>query len=290
MCILLSSVLHPDYPLILISNRDEYFSRKTQHAAFHQDNPSLLYPKDLARQEHGTWIGINKNGKIAVLLNYREPKLGDCVGKISRGAIPIEFLQSDLAPEKWEHEIGSQTETLQDIGGFSLLFGKVNVDRSTNGAQPLRIFSNRSNACESAFNTYKTIGMSNSKYHEPWPKVHVGTELLEKCVKSSVDENWSQEQLIEQLFAILSTAIPEREKWKDMSYNDAFDLLPNSIFIPPVWSDAANDYYGTRTHTIIMLNKNGQVTYIERDLHTSRNLDEAPQTRKYEFSLENDDT
>ena len=32
----------------------------------------LLSPLDLARQEHGTWIGVTTNGKIAVLVNYRE--------------------------------------------------------------------------------------------------------------------------------------------------------------------------------------------------------------------------
>lgn len=75
MCILLSSTEHPDYPFILLSNRDEFFRRPTEPADFRDTEDGkvkILAPLDLARPEHGTWIGVGTDGKLAVLLNFRE--------------------------------------------------------------------------------------------------------------------------------------------------------------------------------------------------------------------------
>lgn len=75
MCILLSTTEHPDYPFILLSNRDEFFRRPTEEAGFRDvENRDfkILTPLDLARPEHGTWIGVGTDGKVAVLVNFRE--------------------------------------------------------------------------------------------------------------------------------------------------------------------------------------------------------------------------
>lgn len=73
MCILISSTEHPDYPFILLSNRDEYFRRPTGQACFREvNNKTILSPVDLGRPEHGTWIGVDKEGRLAALVNFRE--------------------------------------------------------------------------------------------------------------------------------------------------------------------------------------------------------------------------
>lgn len=78
MCILLTSTNHPEYPFILLSNRDEFFVRPTQRAHFRElsNGVKLLSPLDLGRPEHGTWIGVTTNGKLSVVLNYREENIG----------------------------------------------------------------------------------------------------------------------------------------------------------------------------------------------------------------------
>lgn len=74
MCITIATTNHPEYPFILLSNRDEFFRRPTKPAEFRQisNNTKVLAPLDLARPEHGTWIGVTTSGKIAVLVNYRD--------------------------------------------------------------------------------------------------------------------------------------------------------------------------------------------------------------------------
>ncbi|CUM68146.1 uncharacterized protein PRCAT00005863001 [Priceomyces carsonii] len=74
MCILLLTTRHPDYPLILLSNRDEFFRRPTKPAHFRElaSGTKILSPLDLGRPERGTWIGVTTSGRLAVLVNYRE--------------------------------------------------------------------------------------------------------------------------------------------------------------------------------------------------------------------------
>lgn len=74
MCLMVASTEHPRYPFVLLSNRDEYFGRPTALASFTEIRPGvqLIAPYDLARPEHGTWIGITTTGRFAVLLNYND--------------------------------------------------------------------------------------------------------------------------------------------------------------------------------------------------------------------------
>ena len=51
---------HPDYPLILAANRDEFYDRPTAPARFWDDAPAILAGRDL--KAGGTWLGIDRRG------------------------------------------------------------------------------------------------------------------------------------------------------------------------------------------------------------------------------------
>ena len=59
------------YVLIAANNRDEYFDRPTQPVHFWPDQPSILAGRDTMREERGTWMGVSKAGRFAVLTNFR---------------------------------------------------------------------------------------------------------------------------------------------------------------------------------------------------------------------------
>ncbi len=69
---------HPDHPLILLANRDEYYARPSLAAAFWDDFPEIYAGRDLVGG--GTWLGVNKSGRIAAVTNYRDPNAahGNC--------------------------------------------------------------------------------------------------------------------------------------------------------------------------------------------------------------------
>jgi uncharacterized protein with NRDE domain len=72
MCLIVwCQELHPEYKFILVANRDEYFQRPTSSLNFWNDNSCILGGRDLVGQ--GTWLGVNKNGKLAAITNYRIP-------------------------------------------------------------------------------------------------------------------------------------------------------------------------------------------------------------------------
>ena len=72
MCLILfAHRAHPDYPLVVAANRDEWFRRPTAPAAFWPDAPEVFAGRDLEQQ--GTWLGVTRNGRFAALTNYRDP-------------------------------------------------------------------------------------------------------------------------------------------------------------------------------------------------------------------------
>ncbi|CAB1319976.1 unnamed protein product [Coregonus sp. 'balchen'] len=59
--------------LILAANRDEFYNRPTKAADFWASNSEILSGLDLEEgKEGGSWLGINKRGKLAALTNYLE--------------------------------------------------------------------------------------------------------------------------------------------------------------------------------------------------------------------------
>lgn len=87
---------HPDFPLIVICNRDERHDRPTAPAAWWPEHEGLLAGRDL--QGGGTWLGVNKlDGRFAMVTAFREaaPPPADAP---SRGGLPIGFFASDEEP------------------------------------------------------------------------------------------------------------------------------------------------------------------------------------------------
>ncbi|KAK9453003.1 NRDE protein-domain-containing protein [Dipodascopsis uninucleata] len=161
MCILLISTAHPKYPLVLLSNRDEYLNRPTSTAHFWSaPYDHILSPKDLARQEHGTWIGMSTKGRLAVLLNYREEKSDDNIGRLSRGALVKDFLTSEeTSTEAWIDKLlkDAGPDGLSAVGGFSMMCGVLrpkDKSKPDDMSQPVEsqrleefgVFSNRSSS------------------------------------------------------------------------------------------------------------------------------------------------
>ena len=91
MCVVaLAHQAHPDWPLILIGNRDEFHGRPTAPLA-RWPGTDVLAGRDL--QSGGTWMGLGRSGRAAVVTNVRAGLPPPFSGP-SRGALPLDFLQS----------------------------------------------------------------------------------------------------------------------------------------------------------------------------------------------------
>ena len=96
MCTLVL-LIRPDHawPLIVGANRDEMLARAWDPpAAYWPDRPDIVAGRD--RSAGGTWMGLNRHGVIAAVLN-RPGSLGPATGKRSRGELPLMALAHDSA-------------------------------------------------------------------------------------------------------------------------------------------------------------------------------------------------
>src|ERR687892_91381 len=83
MCLaLLALDAHPSYSVVIAANRDEYHARPTAPAAWWDEG--WLAGRDL--RAGGTWLGVTRDGRFALLTNFRDPASNDPAAP-SRGAL-----------------------------------------------------------------------------------------------------------------------------------------------------------------------------------------------------------
>lgn len=344
MCISVLSTAHPEYPFILISNRDEFVHRPTLRADW-WDPPDhqVLAGRDLQRQERGTWLGITKQGRIAVLTNYREEGVNEN-GQKSRGAMVNSYLAVPPEDDETEDEFVQRLLNdvgIHDVGGFTLLFGKLersnksgknitctsrlrmyadHMETGTCSAKTfpgLAVISNRTDSVHGlqriATRPGETHGLSNSHYGDnSWPKVVNGEKKLRQAILDDVSQNHSKKDFFENLLAILCDDTLSKRKPHE-SWDVYARQMRNSIMIPATKCDISHESadaqssnadrslspgnlqltpgvgaYGTTKQTVILVDDEGLVTFIERTLYDDSGvpLPEGERDRRIEFKIE----
>lgn len=221
-----------------------------------------------------------------MILNYQEKRDIDAIGDISRGTFPKEFLLSNETPEFFTENFKRRypEEKLQTAGGFSFLFGQVNLEGKTS----FNILSNRGgdNVWAAEGPEDQTIGISNSLFCNPWPKCAIGIKQLEEAVKKNVEAGSDAKDLSESLFNVLSHETFDPGAREGATEQEIHHALRESVFIPVIATAGHKDekewdvsypfgkHYGTRTQTVITVDKAGKLRYYEKTLHT-KDTDES---------------
>ena len=237
MCLILFAwQSHPRYRLVLAANRDEFHQRPTAAADFWEDNPRILAGRDL--QAGGTWLGITRTGRFAAITNYREPLTPEIPPERSRGYLVRDFLASDRAPHVHAGELISGGSSYQ---GFNLLLG---------APGSLLYVSNRdAGPAEVSAGSH---GLSNHLLDTDWPKVHSGRERLDELLKEEKID-------VGALFAVLADRVlTPGEIPENLETRLAPERLMKHYFI-------VSPEYGTRSSTIVLLGRDGSVTFKERE-------------------------
>src|SRR3546814_9394951 len=91
MCVVaLAWQVHPDWPLILIGNRDEFHDRPSAPLGPWDDGSGIVAGRDL--QAGGTWMGLHApSGRVVVVTNVRG-EMPD-PARASRGALVVDLLR-----------------------------------------------------------------------------------------------------------------------------------------------------------------------------------------------------
>jgi uncharacterized protein with NRDE domain len=252
MCVALLSTAHPAYSLILIDNRDEYLNRPTAPAEWwSHDGIEILSGRDLLRPEQGTWLGVTKAGRIAVLTNFRED-VTPPTSAISRGAIIKDFLGGAGPSRIWVKQMVASGKG-RDVGGFSLVCGQLAASSGKPEDDGLAVFSNRVKVegdVEWIFGQdagSQAVGLSNGPFKgmptenaaeedtDSWKKVTDGERLMDTALKESQEAGETEEQLIRRLLGVLSTDTLPRDESRDEGGLETYtNQLRNTIFVPAI--------------------------------------------------------
>lgn len=93
MCVVaLAHQAHPDWPLILIGNRDEFHARPAAPLAEWGDGSGIVAGRDM--QAGGTWLGVHQpSGRVVIVTNVRGAMPDPA--KESRGALVSDLLRGE---------------------------------------------------------------------------------------------------------------------------------------------------------------------------------------------------
>lgn len=236
MCLILFAIdAHPDWPLVIASNRDETYARATASLAFWPDAPDVLGGRDL--EAGGSWLGMHRDGRWAAVTNVRQGADQHRFPR-SRGDLVRGFLLGSQPPSEF---LAALEPEAQQYGGFNLLLGAPHC---------AFYYSNR-HGCEAPRQLGPGIyGLANAGLDTAWPKVTGGVAGLRRILQSGVDET--------SLLALLrDDRQPPDDLLPDTGVGLELERRLGRRFI-------ATEHYGTRAATAILVDRDRQLHACEQ--------------------------
>ena len=205
----------------------------------------------------GTWMGVTTSGKIAAITNYRDP-YNQVINPPSRGKLVSSYLfDTSLTPEEYQATLNRDG---QKYDGFNLLYGSYHK---------LYYYTNRGGS--SGRVSPGIHGLSNHLLDTHWAKVTTARSRLEAIVRDrTIIEP-------ENIFAALSDPVP----FADNLLPDTGIGLERERMLSPLFIE--NDEYGTRSSTVILVDRKGHSTFIERVFDPSSGM---VATQNFNFQLQ----
>jgi uncharacterized protein with NRDE domain len=245
--------IHPKYRLIVAANRDEFYERPSQPAAYWAEAPELLAGTDL--QGGGTWFGITRSGRIAAITNYRDPRAHRNDAP-SRGLLLTDYLLGSADPAGYLERVSRKGAA---YNGFNLIAGT---------PRELYYTSNRKDGV--IVLTPGLYGLSNHLLDTPWPKVARGKAAFGELLSRDGDPD------PESLFDILSDrSIVEDRLLPETGIGLDWERILSARFI-------VSPVYGTRSSTLLLVDREDRVTFIERNFNSGPGPGE---TARFEFAI-----
>ena len=237
MCLILFALdQHPDFPLVLAANRDEFYDRPTTPLHWWPEDRCLAGRDD---RSGGTWLAVARNGSVTAVTNVREGA-GE-PGRLTRGDLPLMALEQ--SPQQL-------TRHLADQGS---LYAGFNLIRLVN--QDAWYYSNR-DAHPGRYLHRGAYGLSNHLLQSPWPKLVRLREQLRDTLRSCDPAH------PDQLHEALLEPLGDRTPAPDHLLPDTGVGLDQERFLSSPF--IVSEHYGTRASTIVTVASSGEVRVTEQ--------------------------
>jgi len=227
MCLILVAWrVHPDYPLVVAANRDEFFARPAAEAAWWKDAKNVFAGRDL--EAGGTWLGLGRDGRFAGLTNFRDPPRNRNDAP-SRGALVADFLTGNESTAAALARLQTQGPRYNAFNLFVSDGDSLGIYESASGSA--RILEPG------------IYALSNHLLDTPWPKVTAGKSRLARALRALPDDTPLRELLRDDRPAP-DAALPRT------GVSLAWERMLSSAFIRAPG-------YGTRCSTVITRDRHG---------------------------------
>lgn len=258
MCLILFAwQSHPDYPLVVAANRDEFYERNTEAIAWWREYPHILAGRDCADVigSPGTWLGFTKSGRFAALTNVRSPSEKKPDAR-TRGELSLRYLASEQRPDAFIDQYAKQ---FNQYNGFNLLM----ADLSDPSKPEMHWVSNRLMMGQdirprkvfpkNALNP-GVYGLSNAMLDTPWPKVNHRVAAFAQVLAMDGGELKNADHYLRVLADTHESSLQELP---NTGVNREWEKALSAAFIK-------TPSYGTRSSTILRVRKDGQFEMVER--------------------------
>lgn len=219
------------FPLVLAGNRDEFFARPAARLSWWSPGaglPDVLGGRDL--EAGGTWLGLNPQGRLAVVTNVRSPLAPRDPNAPSRGEIVPRWLAGDASTDRFW-----MRTSLSGYNGFNLIAADFQQGECFYGTHqsphPVRLERG-------------LYGLSNGGLDSPWPKV----VALKEATREALESTDSIDALAAKLFdALADRAQADDDELPSTGVSHEWEKLLSSAFIR-----SPDGTYGTRCSTLVI--------------------------------------
>ena len=236
MCLILFAYrTHPDRPLVVAANRDEFYARPTCPAHWWEGQALAGIFGGRDREAHGTWLAVSRDGRLAAVTNWTEDKSAPKPPG-SRGDLPRGFLTGTRPARDFIASID-----LDRYAGFNLIaYDGTDLVYTSNRTGEVRVLG------AGVYGLTNTRlgpphGTPNAEPHVPayqqWPKAVFGASALAAIAGVATTDDLIE--LLGQPHLPLETP-PDRELAPERSYSPCF---------------IHGSEYGTRASTAIIVER-----------------------------------
>lgn len=248
--------IHPDYPLILVSNREEAYGRPTSRLHFWKDHPQLIAGRDLKAM--GTWMGMSTNGRIASLTNDMFSSVEHVEPTTSRGNLVKDFLLNESPPLFYGVNL---KDSRKQFRGYQLLFGDLSQ---------LFVYQNATGLMKRL--KAGTHSISNALSFDLLERNTRGKALLERYIEDNPTS-----LNVEELASLFSDAHPAEDVsylTSELKISEEEAKKYSSVFIE-------GEEFGTVSTSVILVDKHGHTTFLERKYNKKNRYYDT----QYEFDI-----
>ncbi len=257
---------HPDFPVVVLFNRDELHARPAQLPAWHDMPCQWLGGQD--EQGGGTWLGIMRDGRFALVTGFTDDTQ-PTADTPSRGQLVIDYLASEEEPVVHSRRFMRNKSAHLP---FNLIVGNTRQAfyAATKSRLPLAL-------------TQGMHTLSNGLLDQRWPQ----NERIDTVFGAFIKQYGGFRLLLDAYpklndgLAAFATPVPlpEGELTVDNISAAGFAMLSDrtttTVDLPQIGLDEAENIrrsacfvvgseYGTRSSSVFVMSREGKVRYEER--------------------------